>query len=195
MENRNKIYYRHGTMYSGKSTDLIKSYLSDQRNKKVLAIKPSLDTRDDEITSRIINATIPCIRFDKEESIIGILKYYFDKHSCVPDVIYIDEVQFLTEKQVAELHDITAYCPVICYGLKTSFTGDLFPAISTLYTYAEDVKEIKHTCWMCKSKATYNLLVRNGKPIYNGDMVNIEGANNDDKYYAVCREHFFNPEL
>lgn len=188
-----KIYYRYGTMYSGKSTDLIKSYLSDARCKRVIALKPSLDTRDNEITSRIINVSIPCVRFGPDEFVLDKIKDYFDEHNCLPDVIYIDEVQFCSEQQIAELHDLSFYAPIICYGLKTSFTGDLFPAIAQLYSLAEDVKEIKHTCWMCKKKATHNLLVRDGKPLYDGEIINIEGENPKDKYYAVCREHFLEP--
>ena len=48
---------------------------------------------------------------------------------------------------------------------------------------------------MCNSKATYNLLVRNGEPIYEGAFVNVEGENKNDNYYAVCREHFVKPDL
>ena len=173
----NKIYFRYGTMYSGKSTDLIKSYLSDQRYKKVIALKPSLDTRDDEIRSRIINVSIPCVTFTPEESIISKIAEYFDANYCVPDVIYIDEIQFCTD------------------GLKNSFTGELFPAITTLLSIAEDVKEIKHSCCMCRKKATHNLLVRDDKPLYDGEIVNIEGENPNEKYYAVCRKHFFEPIL
>ena len=190
-----KIYFRDGTMYSGKSTDLIKSYLSDQRYKKVIALKPSLDTRDDELRSRIINVSIPCVTFTPEESIISKIAEYFDANYCVPDVIYIDEIQFCTDEQIIELHELSFHSPIMCYGLKNSFTGELFPAISTLLSIAEDVKEIKHSCCMCRKKATHNLLVRDDKPIYDGEIVNIEGENPNEKYYAVCRKHFFEPIL
>jgi excinuclease ABC subunit B len=100
-----------------------------------------------------------------------------------------------TLNQIDELHRVSKIAPVMCYGLKVSYTGELFPAIVKLMSLVEDPSEIKTTCSMCNSKATYSLLVRNGKPIYEGAFVNIEGENNEDSYHAVCREHFYEPVL
>ena len=71
--------------------------------------------------------------------------YMVDNNFKYPDVIMIDEVQFISEKHVEELHEISKYCPIMCYGLKTTYTGELFPAISKLLAIAEDVREVKTT--------------------------------------------------
>lgn len=194
----NKIYYRHGTMYSGKTVDLIRNYTTDVRdNKHPIAIKPSTDVRDEDISSRLVETTIPCYRIKPNESLLvkfllATIPFGYSLDNCM---LFIDEVQFLTPAQIQELHEISAYCPIMCYGLKRSYTGDIFPSIVKLESLAEDVAEIKSTCSFCNSKATHNLLVRNGVPTYSGDMVNVEGVNNDDKYYKVCREHFYEPPI
>ena len=114
----------------------------------------------------------------------------------MPDVLLVDEVQFLTKAQIKQLaHIASVSCPVMCYGLKNTYTGELFPSIVTLLALAEDVREVKTTCCCCNNKATHNLLVRDGVPIYEGALVNIEGVNVDEKYYPVCRKHFYMPEI
>lgn len=196
---RNKIYYIHGTMFSGKSLDLISTYSTYKfNNKKILVLKHASDTRDiGIIKSRMSNETVNCILYTDDDSLYDIVINYIEKSDSYsyPDVILIDEIQFSTVKHIEELHDISTFAPVMCYGLKTAYTGELFPAITKLMSLAESIKEIKTTCSMCNSKATHNLLIRNGKPIYEGAFVNIEGANCNDEYYAVCREHFYNPKL
>lgn len=191
----NKIYYRHGTMFSGKSLSLISTYHTyKHNNKNVLVLKPSKDTRDKGIIkSRMSNETVKCITFGPYQNIKDIVKEYISKIGMLPNLILIDEIQFCSKSQIEELHHISGYCSVMCYGLKTSYTGELFPAIATLIPIAEDISEIKTTCSMCSKKATHNLLIRNGEAIYTGAFVNVEGSNKNDEYYAVCREHFYKP--
>lgn len=191
----NKIYFKHGTMFSGKSLNLISTYHTyKHNNKKVLVLKPSADTRDfGLIKSRMSTETVGCMTYRPEDKIAQIVEDAIFLTREVPDIIMIDEVQFSTEEQIKELHDLTKDTPIMCYGLKTSYTGDLFPAIAKLIPFAEDVSEIKTTCTFCNKKATHNLLVRDKKAIYEGAFVNVEGENVNDKYYAVCREHFYEP--
>lgn len=190
-----KIYYRHGTMYSGKTTDLIRAFSTYQKDRKiVMALKPSLDTRDKDITSRLVNVGISCHRIAPKESLYERVVSIIERSGFVPDAIFIDEVQFLQPHQVQELHELSRLSQILCYGLKRSYTGELFPAIVKLESLAEDIAEIKTTCSFCNSKATHNLLVRNGEPIYSGDVVNVEGENVGDKYYKVCRSHFYEPD-
>lgn len=197
MHKYNKIYYIHGTMYSGKSLDLISTYSTYKfNNKKVLVLKHAKDTRDSGIIkSRMSSETVSCILYTDNDSLYDIIVKYIEKSGLRPDVILIDEIQFSAVKHIDELHKISKIAPIMCYGLKTSYTGELFPAISRLIPLAENIREIKTTCCMCNSKATHNLLVRNGKPIYEGAFVNVESENKNDNYYAVCREHFVKPDL
>lgn len=192
----NKIYYIYGTMYSGKSLDLISTYTTYKfHGKDVLVIKHAKDVRDGQaIKSRMSNTKVKCARLTDDISLQELLALYMvDNDFKYPDVIMIDEVQFISEKHVDELHEISKYCPIMCYGLKTTYTGELFPAISKLLAIAEDVREVKTTCRFCTKKATHNLLIRDGVPIYEGAYENIEGQNPNDEYVAVCREHFYNP--
>lgn len=193
----NKIYFRYGTMFSGKSLNLISAVKTyEHNNQKVLILKPSKDTRDKEmIKSRMSTETLECITFNESDDLIDVFGIAYKNNHFKVDVLFIDEVQFCTVKQIEQLHFISNYVPIMCYGLKTSYTGELFPAITKLMAIAEDISEIKTICCMCKKKATHNLLLRNGQPVYSGDAINVEGKNNNDEYKAVCREHFYKPTL
>lgn len=193
----NKIYFKHGTMFSGKSLNLISTYNTyKHNNKKVLVLKPSADTRDfGIIKSRMSNETVGCMTYTKEDKIMDVVDDAIFMTREYPDIVMIDEIQFSTLEQIEELHELSESFPIMCYGLKTSYTGELFPAIAKLLSIAEDVSEIKTTCAFCNRKATHNLLVRNRKPIYEGAFVNVEGDNPTDFYYATCREHFYEPPL
>lgn len=189
----NKIYYIYGTMYSGKSLDLISTYTTYKfHQKKVLVLKHVKDTRDASvIKSRMSNIEVPCETFTDNDSLCEKLSSFMvDNNFELPDVVMIDEIQFATKDHIQDLITISEFCPVMCYGLKTTYTGELFPSISELFAIAEDTKEIKTTCTYCNKKATHNLLLRDGRPIFEGAYENIEGENPNDKYQAVCREHF-----
>lgn len=194
----NKIYYIYGTMFSGKSLDLISTYTTYKfHGKKVLALKHAKDTRDKGIIkSRMSNIEIECETFTDEHTLSEKLAIYMiENNFTYPDVIMIDEIQFASEKHIEELHELSRYCPVMCYGLKNTYTGELFPSIAKLLAVAEDTREIKTTCYCCNRKATHNLLMRDGGFLYEGAFVNIEGANTKDRYFPVCREHFYIPEI
>lgn len=188
----NKIYFKHGTMFSGKSLNLIstaKTY--EYNNNKVFIIKAVKDSRDPGvIKSRMSNEELNCYTVDESiTNLSGVVKSL----PVRPDVVLIDEVQFLTIQQIESLIELSEIVPIICYGLKTSYTGELFPSVAKLLAIAEDIQEIKTVCRDCDKKATHNLLLRNGKPVYSGDMVNVEGENINEEYKQVCRNHFYNP--
>lgn len=193
----NKIYFKHGTMFSGKSLNLISTVKTYEHNGyNVLILKPSKDTRDKQvIKSRMSNEVLECVTFtDKDDLYILVTRLINDKMTKY-DVIFIDEVQFCSEKHIEQLHYVSKYAPIICYGLKTSYTGDIFPSIAKLIPLAEDIQEIKTVCAMCNKKATHNLLLRNNVPVYEGDQVNIEGEDIQEQYKAVCRMHFYGPRI
>lgn len=186
----NKIYFKYGTMFSGKSLNLISTAKTYEFNgNNVFIIKPKQDSRDyGVIKSRMSNEELKCYIVDKGIDDLSLIL----KGKPKPDVILIDEIQFFTVKQIKSLVKLSEIAPVICYGLKTSYTGDIFPSITKLLAIAEDVQEIKTTCRYCNKKATYNLLLRNDKPVYDGNLVNVEGSNVNEEYQQVCRYHFYN---
>lgn len=193
----NKIYYRHGTMFSGKSLRLISLYDSYiYKNKNILVAKPAKDTRDvDVISSRMSDKKIDCYTFTDEDNLVDLVNQYKQEFGR-PDLILIDEVQFATIEHIEQINILSLNYKIMCYGLKLTYTADLFPSIAKLLTIAEDVEEIKSECFMCQSKATHNLLLRNDKPVYSGVYINIENkTHTTEEYKAVCRYHYYNPVI
>ena len=179
-----KLYYRYGTMGSGKTIDLLKvAYNYEERGKECLLIALSTDTRYGvgKITTRIglQRDAFTCF---KDTNIYE----YVNSLEKKPDCILVDECNFLTKKQVRELSDIVDLLdiPVICYGLRSDFKCELFEGSEALMAIADKIEEIKTIC-ECGRKATVNMRYINGKVVTNGDKIVIGG---NDMYKAVCRK-------
>ncbi len=105
------------------------------------------------------------------------------------DCILVDECQFLSKEQVYQLTDVVDRLgiPVLCYGLRSDFKGELFPGSQHLLAWADKLVELKTICH-CGKKA--NMVVRvdaQGQPIAEGAQVDIGG---NDRYVSVCRKHY-----
>ena len=106
------------------------------------------------------------------------------------DCILVDEAQFLTRDHVLQLCRITDELgiPVLCYGLRTDFQGELFPGSAALLALADNLIELKAVC-ECGRKATMNLRVdAEGHAVAAGAQTEVGG---NDRYVALCRRHFF----
>jgi thymidine kinase len=102
--------------------------------------------------------------------------------------VLIDEAQFLTRAQVEQLSDVADVLeiPVLCYGLRTDFQGQLFPGSGALLALADDLVELKTICH-CGRKATMNLrLAADGRAVREGAQIEIGG---NERYVAMCRRH------
>jgi len=108
--------------------------------------------------------------------------------------VLIDEAQFLKKEHVLQLIKIVdeLNIPVMAFGLKNDFRNELFEGSKYLLIYADKIEEMKTICWFCPHKATMNLRIHNGKPVYEGEQVQIGG---NESYYPVCRKHYFHPQL
>ena len=117
-------------------------------------------------------------------------KNYDNKFDKILSAILIDEAQFLTEKQVKELSDITVILdiPVICFGLRTDFKGNLFPGSDALFRYANSLEELTTVC-ICGKKALHNARLVNGRYVNDGDQVAIDEKDNVT-YISLCPEHY-----
>lgn len=117
-------------------------------------------------------------------------KNYDNKFDKILSAILIDEAQFLTEKQVKELSDITVILdiPVICFGLRTDFLGNLFPGSEALFRYANSLEELTTVC-ICGKKALHNARLINGKYVSSGSQVAID-EKDDVSYISLCPEHY-----
>lgn len=184
-----KIHFYYSAMNAGKSTSLVQSaYNYHERGMRTLVFTPSIDTRygNNAVTTRIglkAEATIFDQHFDFYE------KTRQENASSPVHCILIDEAQFITKAQVWQLVKIAdeLHIPVLTYGLRSDFHGELFEGSSHLLALADQLVELKTICH-CGKKATMNLRVdENGHAIRDGDQVQIGG---NDMYVSTCRQHF-----
>ena len=180
-----KLYFKFGAMGCSKTAQaLITKFNYEERNMKVLLLKPAVDDRDgaNTVKSRIgLKEEAVIIR--ENENIFD--KYVKEYSDC--NVIIVDECQFLTPEQVDQLADIVIEknIPVLCFGLSTDFTTHLFPGSKRLFEIAESISEIKSVC-TCGAKATVNARIdSNGRIVTEGSQVLIGG---NDSYVAMCRK-------
>lgn len=109
------------------------------------------------------------------------------------NAILIDEAQFITEEEADAFADIVDYhnIPVICYGLRTDFTGHLFEGSKRLLEIADVIEEIPTICW-CGHKAHFNARIVNGHITTSGEQVMLGG---NECYVSLCRKHFFQRKI
>ncbi len=183
-----KLYFRYGAMGASKTSNaLMVEYNYFERGQNAVIFKPSIDTRDgiDIVKSRIglvKKARIFC----PNDNAFEILS----KMNAVKkiDCVLIDEAQFLTPAQVMQLCRVVdeLNIPVIAYGLRADFAGNLFPGSERLLAMADTIEEIKTVCW-CSKKAIMNARVVDGKVVKEGEQVMLGG---NESYVALCRKHW-----
>ena len=185
-----KLYFNYSSMNAGKSTMLLQAnHNYSERGMNAQLYTSALDNRygNDEITSRIGLKKKSNI-FTKDTNIFEEIAL---KHKALfVDCLLIDEAQFLTKKQVEQLGKIVdkLEIPVLAFGIRTDFQGNLFEGSKFLLAWADNLKEIKTVCH-CGRKATMVLRINDqGKVIEDGAQIEIGG---EDKYVSVCRKHFF----
>lgn len=185
-----QLFFHYGAMNSGKSIEILKvAHNYEEQDKQVVLMTSGIDTRSGvgEISSRIGLRRDAFPIFD-DTDIYAVIKQAETNPACV----LIDEAQFLKKHHVLELAKVVDELgvPVMTFGLKNDFRNELFEGSKYLLLYADKIVEMKTICWFCKHKALMNLRVHNGKPVYEGEQVQIGG---NESYYPVCRRHYFNP--
>jgi len=181
-----KLYFRYGAMGSGKTANaLMVKYNYNERGQNALLVKPGVDKRDgDRILGSRMGLHSECMLFD------DLMDDIVKENHCV----IVDEAQFLTRKQVDYLVHIVddLNIPVVCYGLRADFRGELFPGSERLLAFADTIEEVKTICW-CGKKATFNTRFdENGVVLKEGDQI-VLGANNN--YVGLCRKHWSRGQL
>lgn len=185
-----KLYFYFAAMNAGKSTVLLQSsHNYRERGMQTLLYTPAIDTRYQQgiIHSRIGLAEQALI-FQSEDDL------YEQVSSCLQQgqnyaCVLIDEAQFLTRKQVSQLTEITdqLQIPVLAYGLRTDFRGELFEGSKYLLAWADELVELKTICH-CGRKAIMNLRLNEaGEVLSEGEQVVIGG---NGLYVSTCRRHF-----
>lgn len=180
-----KLYFKYGAMGSSKTAQaLMCKFNYEQKGFRVFLIKPSIDNRDivggQIVVKSRIGLSCPCAVFYKDTNLYNFIEDngYFGK-DCV---IIVDECQFLTKRQVEQLHLVSRNVPVLCYGLLTNFKSELFEGSKRLVEIAESMQEIKCVC-KCGKKATVNGRFINGSLDLGGEEVVIGG---DETYESMC---------
>lgn len=181
-----KLYFKYGTMESGKSTKIIQeAYNYDRNNKSIIVAKPVIDSKgNDKIVSRIGIQRKIDVYIESDN-----LKEIYEKINKDTFCILIDEAQFLNKNQVFELFKITKLLeiPVMCYGLKSNFKGEFFEGSEALMIYADSLEEIVTIC-SCGKKARFNARKVNGDFVTDGEDVLIDGSNENVEYVPLCGE-------
>jgi thymidine kinase len=176
-----KLYFRYGTVGSAKTLNLLAvAHNYRQQGKKILLMKPDLDTRfgKERIKSRAGLEMQADVLIVDEHSLRGI---DYIGVSC----ILVDEAQFLSPKVIEALRHIAldSDIPILCYGLRTDFKSKLFEGSLRLMELADSIEEIKATCYFCNRKSIMNLKHVNGFATAEGPTVDL-GA--EEKYFPAC---------
>ena len=185
-----KLYFYYAAMNAGKSTTLLQADFNyRERGMETMLWTADLDHRAGAgtIGSRIGLET-SARRYRDELSLFDAIVAELIKRKL--HCILVDEAQFLTRDHVLQLCRIAdeLSIPVLCYGLRTDFQGQLFPGSSALLALADALIELKAVC-ECGRKATMNLRVDSeGHAVASGEQTEIGG---NDRYVALCRRHFF----
>ena len=184
-----KLYFYYSTMNAGKSTTLLQSSFNyRERGMNTLLLTAALDDRfgRGKVASRI-GLEQEADLFDDN---INVFQHVITRNvQQRVDCVLVDEAQFLSKDQVWQLSEVCDQLkiPVLCYGIRTDFRGELFDGSRWLLAWADELHELKTICH-CGKKA--NMVVRvdeNGQAIRQGSQVEIGG---NDRYVSLCRRHF-----
>lgn len=185
-----KLYFYYSAMNAGKTTTLLQSsYNYHERGMDTLLFTPLIDDRfaTGKIASRI-GLVNDAVTFDRS---FNFFDYIERTQKTLPNLkcILIDEAHFMTKDQIMQLAQVVDLLklPVLTYGLRTDFRGEVFEGSQYLLSWAEELTEIKTICH-CGSKATMNARIDgHGKIVREGEQIEIGG---NDRYIALCRKHF-----
>ncbi|WP_297922392.1 thymidine kinase [Metallibacterium sp.] len=185
-----KLYFYFSAMNAGKTTTLLQSaYNYRERGMRPLILTPQFDTRrDDASVASRIGLSAAALRFQRDDDLAARVRADIASRGVLHCVL-VDEAQFLTRAQVWQLSDVvdTLHIPVLCYGLRTDFRGELFEGSQYLLAWADELTEIKTICHSGK-KATMVLRVdEQGRALREGPQVQIGG---NERYVSVSRAEY-----
>jgi thymidine kinase len=186
-----KVYFRYAAMNAGKSTQLLQvRHNYHERHQRTLLLKPHLDNRDGEdvIRPRIGGLEAPVDAVVRRDTDVRALVEEELREGRRVDCVLTDEAQFLSAEQVRQLCEVADLLdvPVMCYGLRGDFRGELFEGSAALLALADDIEELKTICW-CGKKAIMNARIRDGHVLREGPQLLIGG---NETYTSLCRKHW-----
>jgi thymidine kinase len=184
-----KLYFHYSTMNAGKSTLLLQAaHNYRESGMAVYLVTAQFDNRAGEgrIGSRI-GIGVAADTFGPGEDMFAKIAARLDQGPVA--CVFIDEAQFLSKDQVWQLACVVddLKVPVMCYGLRVDFQGNLFPGSAALLAWADEMREVRTICH-CGKKAT--MVIRrgpDGRALKDGDQVVIGG---NETYQSLCRRHW-----
>ena len=184
-----KLYFYYSAMNAGKTTTLLQSaHNYRERGMRVAILAPRIDDRAGGKVASRIGLQADAIRFGRDDDLQRIVATDIDALGPLHCVL-VDEAQFLSKAQVWQLSEVVdaLRIPVLCYGLRTDFRGELFEGSAALLAWADELQEIKTICHS-GSKATMTVRVDEaGRALADGPQVEIGG---NDRYVSVSRREF-----
>ncbi|MGB3711067.1 MAG: thymidine kinase [Erythrobacter sp.] len=183
-----KLYFYYASMNAGKSSSLLQADFNyRERGMATMLWTAALDTRSEGLVRSRIGLEAGAYLYSVDTDLLAEIRAFHREKPL--DCVLLDEAQFLTREQVWQLAAIAddLGIPVLCYGLRTDFQGELFPGSAALLAIADALVELKAVCH-CGRKATMNLRVDDeGRTISQGEQTAIGG---NESYLALCRKHF-----
>ena len=185
-----KLYFYYSAMNAGKTTTLLQSaYNYAERGMRTLILTPRLDNRAGTgVVASRIGLRADGQAFERDQDLEALIRADIAAHGALHCVL-VDEAQFLSRAQVWQLSEVVdeLRIPVLCYGLRTDFRGELFEGSQYLLAWADELTEIKTICHSGK-KATMTVRVdESGRAVHDGPQVEIGG---NERYISVSRKEY-----
>ncbi len=190
-----KLYFYYSAMNAGKTTTLLQSaHNYRERGMRTLILTPQLDDRYGVgVVASRIGLQAEARIFDREDDLQGIVRHDIAAHGATGSgalhCVLVDEAQFLTRAQVWQLGELVdqLHIPVLAYGLRTDFRGELFEGSQYLLAWADDLIEIKTICHTGKKATMVVRVDEHGRAVSQGPQVEIGG---NERYVSVSRAEF-----
>lgn len=187
-----KLYFYYSAMNAGKTTTLLQSaYNYHERGMRTLILTPALDNRYGEgVVASRIGLKANAVRFGGEEDLLALVQADIAVRGPL-HCVFVDEAQFLSKAQVWQLSDVVdkLNVPVLAYGLRTDFRGELFEGSRYLLAWADNLDEIKTICHTGRKATMVVRVDEQGRAVTEGPQVEIGG---NDRYVSVSRAEFKN---
>jgi len=185
-----KLYFYYSAMNAGKTTTLLQSaHNYHERGMRTLIYTPRLDDRFGEgvVASRIGLKADGRI-FERDDDLLAMTRDDVAANGAL-NCVLVDEAQFLSKAQVWQLTEIVdaLHIPVLAYGLRTDFRGELFEGSQYLLAWADSFTEIKTICHTARKATMVVRVDEHGRAVTQGPQVQIGG---NDRYVSVSRAEF-----
>ncbi len=185
-----KLYFYYSAMNAGKTTTLLQSaYNYHERGMRTLILTPALDSRYGEgVVASRIGLKANARRFGSEENLLALVEADIAAHGVL-HCVFVDEAQFLIKSQAWQLSDVVdkLNIPVLAFGLRTDFRGELFEGSRYLLAWADNLEEIKTICHSGRKATMVVRVDEHGRAVTDGPQVEIGG---NERYVSVSRAEF-----